>query len=102
MTTKSLLRLAVLFVLSFGLAHAQATTGTIEGRVLNSGTGEYLENARVTVEGTALEAFTDSLGQFRFANVPAGAAKVRVFFTGLQSETATVNVGAGQTATRDF
>ena len=101
MTTQHLLRLA-LFLLSLGLARAQSATGAIEGRVLNTGTGEYLENARVTVEGTALEAFTDSLGQFRLAGVPAGAAQVRVFFTGLQAETAAVNVAAGQTATRDF
>jgi hypothetical protein len=34
-------------------------TGTIAGRILNSGTGEYLENARVTVEGAGLEALTN-------------------------------------------
>ena len=101
MTTKYLLRLASLFLLSVAVARAQSS-GAIEGRVLNTGTGEYLENARVTIEGTALETLTDSLGLYRFADVPAGAAKVRVFFTGLQSETATVNVSPGQTATRDF
>ena len=58
---------------------AAAGRGTIEGRVFNPATGEYLENARVTVEGTALETLTDNLGQYSFANVPAGAAKVKRF-----------------------
>ena len=51
------------------------SSGTIEGRVLNTRNGEYLENARVTVDGTGLEAFTDSSGQYRLTNVPAGPAK---------------------------
>ncbi|MDO8542538.1 MAG: carboxypeptidase-like regulatory domain-containing protein, partial [Opitutaceae bacterium] len=46
-------------------------TGTIEGRVVNTRTGEYLELARVTVIGTTLETFTDSSGQYRLSNVPA-------------------------------
>ena len=51
------------------------SSGTIEGRVLNTRNGEYLENARVTVDGTGLEAFTDSSGQYRLTNVPAGPTK---------------------------
>ncbi|MBL9200622.1 MAG: TonB-dependent receptor [Opitutaceae bacterium] len=77
-------------------------TGTVEGRVLNVRNGEYLERARVTVEGTGLETFTDSSGQYRLTNVPAGAARVRVFFTGLDVRTETVAVTAGATAQRDF
>ena len=45
---------------------------TIEGRVSNARTGEYLENARITVEGTTLEAFTDRSGAYRLINVPPG------------------------------
>ncbi len=78
---------------------AQApATGTIEGRVFDSGRGEYLVNARLTVEGTTLEAFTDEAGQYRLTGVPAGAARVRVFFTGLNPQTAAVTVAAGATA----
>lgn len=93
----------LLLGLVVALTHAQAqSTGAIEGRVLNTGTGEYLENARVMLEGTGREALTDSLGQFGFTGVPAGAANLKVFFTGLVSETASLNVSAGQVATRDF
>ncbi|MSU68631.1 MAG: hypothetical protein EXS40_08670, partial [Opitutaceae bacterium] len=54
--------------------HAQATTGTIEGRVAHATTGRYLVNVRITVEGTALETFTDELGAYRLDGVPAGRA----------------------------
>ena len=73
-----------------------SATGTIEGRVFDTGRGEYLERARLTIEGTAMEAFSDESGQYRFSNVPAGSARVRVFFTGLLPQTDTVAVAAGQ------
>lgn len=39
--------------------------GAIEGRVINSRTGEYLVRARVSVENTNLETFTNTGGQYR-------------------------------------
>src|SRR5438046_9094264 len=104
MTTQHLfraLRVVLIFLAGFTLARAQST-GVIEGRVFNTGTGEYLEKARVSVESTALETLSDELGHYRLVNVPAGAASVRVFFTGLAIDTATVNVAAGQRAEHDF
>ena len=77
-------------------------TGNVEGRVLNVRNGEYVERARVTIEGTGLETFTDDSGQYRLTNVPAGPARVRVFFTGLDLQTASVVVTSGATAQRDF
>jgi len=77
-------------------------TGTVEGRVFNPATGEYLELARITVEGTALETFTDATGRYRLANVPAGAVRVRAFRTGVVAQTLSVAVGAGQTAALNF
>jgi iron complex outermembrane recepter protein len=85
-----------------GAATAASGVGAVEGRVFNPATGEYLENARITVEGTALETLTNSLGQYSFVNVPAGLAKIRAFYTGLAVQTAAVNVSAGQTAQHDF
>ncbi len=82
-------------------AHAQATTGTIEGRVLNADNGRYLGNARVTVTGTSLETLTDSTGTYRLGGVPAGSAVLRVFYTGLNTQDATIAVGAGQTVSHD-
>jgi hypothetical protein len=79
-----------------------AAAGTIEGRVYNPGTGEYLELARISVEGTSLETLTDASGQYRLTNVPAGLANVRAFRTGVVSQTRPVTVAAGQTAQLNF
>jgi len=76
--------------------------GTLEGRVLNLTSQSYLTNARITVDGTTLEAFTDEAGEFRLAGVPAGEVSVRVFFTGLAPQMMRVAVSAGQTVRRDF
>jgi iron complex outermembrane recepter protein len=91
-----------------GLALALATqaqtppTGSVEGRVLNTRNGEYLEKAKVTIEGTALETFTDSSGQYRLTGIPAGTARLRVFHTGLGPVMRTVAIVPGQTLQQDF
>ena len=54
-----------------------ADVGTIQGRVLNSTNGTYLNNARVTIDGTAIETFTNEIGEYRLSNVPAGTVAVR-------------------------
>ena len=83
--------------------HAQSSaTGTVEGRVFNPATGEYLELARITVEGTALETFTDATGRYRLGNVPAGTARVQAFRTGVAAQTLPVIVAEGETALVDF
>jgi iron complex outermembrane receptor protein len=76
---------------------AAQQTGSITGRVQNVVTGQYLSNARVTVRGTDLVAFTDQAGTFRIAAVPAGPAVVEVFYTDLDAQTLTLDVAAGQT-----
>src|SRR3954469_9370895 len=71
-----------------------AGTGAIEGRVLNGANGQYLNNARVTVEGTGLQTFTNSYGEFRLIGVPVGSATVHVFYTGTEPQTIDVTVTA--------
>jgi TonB-dependent receptor len=84
-------------------AAAQSSdTGTITGRVLNEGTGEYLRNAVVTVDGTEISAVTGEGGHFRLVGVPAGTAKVVVFYTGLDKLETSVTVTAGQSVSQDF
>jgi iron complex outermembrane receptor protein len=101
-----LLRLGIVFhalVAFLTETAAQSTAaGTIEGRVFNPRNGEYVERARVTVDTAGLEAFTDSGGYYRLSNVPAGAANVKVFYTGLDARTDTVTVTAGATVQHDF
>jgi TonB-dependent receptor len=83
-------------------SRAPSATGMIEGRVFNPGTGEYLEFVRITVEGTALETFTDSAGEFRLTNVPVGSAKVTAFRTGVPPQSQTVTVTGGQSVRQNF
>ncbi|MEY4813440.1 MAG: hypothetical protein RLZZ162_513, partial [Verrucomicrobiota bacterium] len=95
-----LVLLVILSFLTVPLA-AQPATGVIAGRVVHATTGRYLVNVRVTVEGTALETFTDELGAYRLAEIPAGSVTLIAFFTGLTPSRTTIIVAAGQTATRD-
>ena len=81
---------------------AQAATGAVDGRVLDEARGDYLQNARITVEGTSLETFTDAGGYFVLGNVPAGAGKLRVFYTGVAPVTVPISITAGQTTTKDI
>src|SRR5687768_9229694 len=91
----ALIALCLINDLSAAEANDRAAAGVIEGRVINARSSEYLEKARLTIEGTSLETFTNSDGQFRLVGVPTGPAKVRVFFTGLEPMTDTVVVVAG-------
>jgi len=79
-----------------------AGTGSIEGRVLNVGNSRYLGNARVTIEGTNRETFTNDYGAYRFDGLPAGEVKVKASYTGLDAQIATVQVGAGGVVTNNF
>ena len=76
--------------------------GMIEGRVFNPGTGEYLEFVRITVAGTAIEAFTDSSGEFRLTNVQAGEVKLTAFRTGVPPLSKMLTVAAGGVARQNF
>lgn len=82
-------------------AQTANASGSIEGRVFNPAGESYVSNARVTIGG-AHETFTDPFGFYRFAVVPAGTTKVRVFYTGFVPQEKEVTVTAGQRATADF
>jgi len=85
------------------ILHAQAsTTGSVAGRVQNVVTGDYLNNARVSVKGTNLVALTDNAGYYQLNGVPAGSVDLRVFFTGLDEQQLTVSVAAAQTVQQDI
>ncbi len=103
---RPLLRLCFCLSCCFAaLASAQtppAATGSIEGRVQNAASGDYLNNARVSLAGTDLVALTDESGTFRLTGVPAGPATVRVRFAGFTEQTVPVTVIAGRTTPQDF
>lgn len=100
--TRLLLITAAAWLAAFAPLRAQTATGSLEGRVTNPATGTIVERARITVEGTILETFSDADGYYRLPNVPVGTVQVRASFSGFPPATATVSVSAGQSATRDF
>jgi iron complex outermembrane receptor protein len=83
-------------------AAAPAAAGTIAGRIQNPATGEYLERVRIRLAGTSQETFSDADGYYRLVGVPAGEARLEVFFTGSAPQTLAVSVAPGAVATRDI
>lgn len=65
----------------------------------NTATGQYLNNARVTVRGTDLVAFTDETGRYSLAGVPTGSVVVEVVYTGLDPKQSPVDIRSAQPAT---
>jgi TonB-linked SusC/RagA family outer membrane protein len=78
---------------------AQATTGTITGRITDRGSGQPLVAAQVQVVGTNRGTTTSEAGTFRITGVPVGSQQIRVLRIGYQAQTAPVQVVAGQAAT---
>ncbi|MSU48691.1 MAG: TonB-dependent receptor [Opitutus sp.] len=83
---------------SRGAAAAPASTGTIEGRVFDAGTGAALAKAQVAVEGTRRMTTTDDGGRFLISIVPAGTARLVVEYIGLEKQIVSVDVPAGGVA----
>ena len=66
-----------------------ALTQTVKGTVLDEQSGSVLSNATVMIEGRGT--VTDSLGNFRLKNIPAGRQTIRVSLTGYE-ETVISNI----------
>jgi len=90
-------------LIGFSPVRAQgAAGGTITGRVLNEATGQYLRNAIVTIAGSTVTDVSGSGGTYTLTHVPAGTVELTVAYAGLDPQTVTVSVGAGQKVERDF
>jgi TonB-dependent receptor len=81
---------------------ATQSTGAISGRVQNVATGQYLNNARVTVQGTDRAVFTDQTGSYRLTGLPGGSTVLEVFFTGLDPLQLPVTIRAGDVIEQDI
>lgn len=68
----------------------------------NAATGDSLNKARISVEGSNTLAFTDESGRYRLVNMPVGDVKLRVYFTGLDPIEETVMVTGGETVVQNF
>jgi Ca-activated chloride channel family protein len=79
----------------------QDKTGRITGHVRDP-KGVPLPNVQVMVEGTALNALTDSAGSYLLPAVPEGRVQLRALFIGYVSSRVIIQVRAGRTTTHDF
>ena len=81
---------------------AQSGTGTIQGRVFNPATKEYVRNAEVRLDGTNQMTYTEGDGTFQFVGVAAGPASITINFTGYNTAKETLAVTPGATAVREI
>ncbi len=83
-------------------AAESASGASITGRVFNQSTARFVNNARVAVKGTTLQAFTDSAGTYILDGVPPGTVTLVISFTDLAPQEKTVTVVAGQRTELDL
>src|SRR5688572_13206207 len=84
------------------LLEAQATTGTVRGRVTDAASGRGLPEAQVSVEGTRLGALTGPNGDFTIANVSTGQRTIVVRRIGYAPATRAVAVTTDVASTGDI
>ena len=65
-----------------GGMEAAAQTGTIDGSVVDTETGEAVPGAVLTVEGTSISATTNVVGRFQLTDVPVGTAVILIEVAG--------------------
>lgn len=74
----------------------QPDKGTVIGKVLDGSTNGPLRNVSVTLESdSAINATTDTMGNFTLPNIPPGSQKILLNLTGYETGTASVNINAG-------
>jgi TonB-dependent starch-binding outer membrane protein SusC len=91
---------AMLGTATFPLA-AQAT-GSVRGRVVESGSMRPLNGVQVSIPGTNRGALTNAAGDYMIVAVPAGQQTVRAQMIGYRTSEQTVTVAAEQPARLDF
>jgi len=82
---------------------AQETTGKVQGRITDAGTGAPIARAMVRIDGTTLANISNDQGFYFINEVPPGLQDVRAEVLGYRSFVIeTERILAGQTTTLDF
>jgi iron complex outermembrane receptor protein len=81
---------------------AQAPSGSISGRVVDSVTQQPLADVSVVIDGTRLGTVTQADGTYLIGGVPVGSRIVRARRIGYGSPTVTVSIAPNGTATANF
>jgi TonB-dependent receptor len=98
--------LSHLFPLAFWIcgfvlyAQAQTQHGSIGGTITDP-TGAVLQGAVISIQNPALTASTNEQGRFYINDLTPGSYTVTISYLGLETQTKTVTVDGGQTATLD-
>jgi TonB-dependent SusC/RagA subfamily outer membrane receptor len=96
MSSSFVRRGATIFALVIPFAlHAQATTGTLRGRVTDAASGRGIPEVQVTIGGTRLGVVTGQQGEFTLTSVPTGSRALDVRRIGYQLVERTLIVTAG-------
>lgn len=74
---------------------------TIKGTIKEEGTGTAVDSVRITANGSAWT-YSDGDGNFTIDSVLAGLVSVQTYKAGYGSESMTISVSTGDTATADF
>jgi outer membrane receptor protein involved in Fe transport len=82
-------------------AHAQASTGAVQGRVLEKGTGKPMEGVTVVATSPALQGtqaeITDETGFYLIQNLPPGIYEIAFYYGNAQVHQPNVRVQIGGT-----
>jgi TonB-dependent receptor len=81
---------------------AFAQSGTMRGKVVESGSQGPLPGANVLLQGTNFGAAADINGNFVIRNIPAGEYTIAISYIGYERTTATVTVQANTVLEQDF
>jgi TonB-linked SusC/RagA family outer membrane protein len=81
---------------------AAQSTGSIRGRVVESGTQRALSGAQISIPNTTLRVVANASGEFVLANVPAGSQRVRASLIGFGTSDQTAQVTAGEATQLNF
>ncbi|MSU49733.1 MAG: TonB-dependent receptor [Opitutus sp.] len=88
----------IAFVSTLPSVAAQSTSsGAVRGVVSHAATGNLLEGAEASIPALGLRTLTSRDGTFTLGGIAAGSHVVRLFYTGLESQSVTVEVRATDT-----
>ncbi len=89
------------FTIIFSTSVLSQQTGGITGTVTDGVTGNPLQGANVSLDGTPLNTQTDRSGKFQLLNIPGGAKTISISYLGFETKKLDVNVASGEIVSVD-
>ena len=86
----------------FSVVGAQASTGSLRGKVMDHSGSVGFEGALIYIPSLGLQAVTGRDGSYRFAQVPVGEHEVIVEYLGASGKRQSIRIGDGASAELSF